>query len=460
MAEERQYKVQQKVGPWTLVEYFATGGNGEVWRAVDPAGGEVALKILLKRDSTHVRYKRFRDEIEILLQLGSQPGILPLVDRSLPENPSKQSPAWLAMPLAIPLSDALGSSPALETVVEAVACVAETLATLAARGISHRDIKPDNLYRYQDGWAVGDFGLVDYPNKEQFTTDSRQLGPLYFHAPEMLEDPVHAKGPPADVYSLAKTLYVLATGQRYPPPGQQRVTSPMETMAVWLPHPRVRSLDVLCERATAKDPNLRLTMQEVARELRAWLTPRRDPQVPDDLEDVATHVASLIEKSNTAVEQQRALARRILPLLNELEVRLQPLAKTMARVLRSACDGRVHRDKTVLNAHGYVLGMGEPDIIAGEGLCFVAGSPKGDVTMWGGVGVQLLEDGKVYLSAAYLARTVYEDLHNVVDGLYFLEVFPIDSAQQEHAIDAAVETLSKNLAEAAREFGSLLVSVQ
>jgi serine/threonine protein kinase len=50
------------------------------------------------------------------------------------------------MPIATKIKVALGDDPALETVIEAIAAISDTLAALAAEGISHRDIKPDNLY--------------------------------------------------------------------------------------------------------------------------------------------------------------------------------------------------------------------------------------------------------------------------------------------------------------------------
>ena len=63
------------------------------------------------------------------------------------------------MPVATGISDALGRQPSLTSVVEAIAMIAEALASLAADGISHRDIKPWNLYQFEGQWKIGDFGL-------------------------------------------------------------------------------------------------------------------------------------------------------------------------------------------------------------------------------------------------------------------------------------------------------------
>jgi serine/threonine protein kinase len=90
---------------------------------------------------------------------------------------------------------------------------------LADKNVSHRDVKPGNLYSFEGRWTIGDFGLVSYPNKEALTAEGKTLGPQHFLAPEMISNPRHADGTKADVYSPAKTLWVLATGQNYPPPG-------------------------------------------------------------------------------------------------------------------------------------------------------------------------------------------------------------------------------------------------
>lgn len=102
--------------------------------------------------------------------------------------------------------------------MDAAASIAETLVEIGGKGYAHRDIKPGNLYSYERGWALGDFGLVQYPEKEPIT--SEKLGPRYFVAPEMLSGTAVANGMNADIYLCAKTLWVLATGQHFAPPGQ------------------------------------------------------------------------------------------------------------------------------------------------------------------------------------------------------------------------------------------------
>src|ERR1043166_5990375 len=92
-------KAGDVIGGWRLVHGLGIGGNAEVWRACK-GEHELALKILRQLDVTAEPYKRFVAEVKVLDMLGPLAGILPLVDYSLPERPSRQNPAWLAMPEA------------------------------------------------------------------------------------------------------------------------------------------------------------------------------------------------------------------------------------------------------------------------------------------------------------------------------------------------------------------------
>src|SRR6266498_3122384 len=137
-----------RVGDWTLLEALGSGGNAEVWRAKHASSGTVAaLKLLRVRNPGSERYRRFRDEIRVHQLLAGTPGLLPLLDHSLPDHPSRVEPAWLAMPEATLIRDALAEAD-LHTTVAAMASIAATLASLAERRIHHRDVKPENLYKH------------------------------------------------------------------------------------------------------------------------------------------------------------------------------------------------------------------------------------------------------------------------------------------------------------------------
>jgi hypothetical protein len=268
------YKNGDAIAGWVLKEHLGAGGNGEVWRAEREVGQQAAIKLLKTKDASSERFKRFVAEIAVLRRLGDRSGILPIIDAMIPAAPSRQVPAWLVTPLAAGIREALGSRPSLNVVVAAVADIATTLAGLHAEAVFHRDVKPDNLFCLDGRWVIGDFGLVSYPDKAAITLDGRKLGPANFLPPELVSQPSKAAGGPADVYMLAKTLWVLSVGQTFPLPGPQRADDRTTQIGTFFSESRAHQLDRLLERATRNDPSRRPTMADLAAELTAWLTPQ------------------------------------------------------------------------------------------------------------------------------------------------------------------------------------------
>jgi serine/threonine protein kinase len=172
------------------------------------------------------------------------------------------------MPVATPVRRAPGDDPEPRAVVTAIAEVASALEALAAEGVAHRAIKPDNLFLLDGHWVIGDFGLVTYPDKDPRTVHGRKLGSIDYMAPEMRQDADRADPGPADVWALAKTLWVLLTGESLPPEPAHALTGRiMFTFAA--------ELDRLLEEATQIVPGDCPAISAVARELRACLADRR-----------------------------------------------------------------------------------------------------------------------------------------------------------------------------------------
>lgn len=289
-------------GGWKLIERLGSGGNGDVWRAVHEDGRMGALKLL--RSNARERRVRFRSEIEFLLTHEPGTGVLPLLDHSLPEEKSK--PAWYVMPIARTVEDAL-SDAGVEERLRAIHKVATTLARLAERGTGHRDIKPDNLFEKDGEYLVGDFGLVTYPEKDPVTRAGRRLGPVDYLAPEMRANADTADSEPADVYSLAKTIWTLLTGA-VPLPGPHRIDDEAYRLGTYLSHARLGELDLLLERCTRHSPGERPRLREIVDELQAWLEPPTESAIPD-LEDIAQRVRNLSEpglRTKAAEERRRA----------------------------------------------------------------------------------------------------------------------------------------------------------
>lgn len=288
-------KSGKRIGPWTIEKWLGSGANGEVWSASSTKHKSVAVKVLTRSwsDPDSEPYRRFSAEVEVLRRIGDHPGVLPLLDAALDIDRNRHLRPWLATPVATSVPDALLESASLGNVVEIAAAVAQTLAELASKhGVCHRDIKPSNLFRLDNRWCVGDFGLVTYADKEAVTMEGAKIGPQYYIAPEQLLDNRSDPGP-GDVYSLAKTIWVLATGHTFPCPGVLDHEDERTRLTSYIVAERARAIELLLAEATQLDPGRRPTMQQFADELMAWLSPSAQPTGPA-LEDALKRRAATL----------------------------------------------------------------------------------------------------------------------------------------------------------------------
>lgn len=388
------YKGQH--GTYELQDKLGAGGNGEVWRAVG-TGREVALKILKRSKKAPADAgPRFVREVTTLRRLEGVVGVLPLLDG--PADQSDLSERWFVMPIAIPLKQHLGPDASLKAICEAHAQLAAALGRVHERGIAHRDIKPDNLYWFNEQWCLGDFGLADLPDAEELTQSDKKLGPAFYIAPEMLNDAADADGKRADVYSLGKTLWVMATGQTYPMPGVHDPTFAGAAISTYRNDPRSSLLDELVRRMTLLNPLQRLRAADVAHELELLA---KDPTV-----DAPTDPEASLKRLRAALiphfTQQEEAARR----------------SAMAEVAISAINDAVEdivkaiQQQTGLKAEGWydlpeVWGvrsyLGGPQITTegSSGYAFEAGANGRTWRLGIGLKHQLLSDGMLVLHVGY-----------------------------------------------------------
>lgn len=439
------------IGPWTVHERLGKGGNAKVWRATDAGGREVALKVIDAIHEQREQYQRFVREIGFLVGLEDTRGVLPLIDSHLPEAPTDEDRPWLAMPVATPIADALRDQP-LETVVEAMATVAETLARLHALGIEHRDIKPGNLYGLDGQWLVGDFGLVAVPDVESLTESGRPLGPAHFTPYEMIANPGTADPKPADVYSHAKTLWVLATDQRFPPEGHQ--PSSMRGFGVndFRPHSNAYLLDALVDRATRIHPTERPSMSGVAEDLRRWLSLPEETRVID-IGDIRTRfrskmVTRLAEEDVASQREElaRAAVRRLADLVAPLNQALRDLHP------RASIDaGPDEFTRNLVRTMDETFGS--PDIVFRyQRLSSIeVGDRGGEFKLRFARAVELEATGELVI---HMAITVGRDFMGGLTVQWMPDAWtaPVGSVEAEEEMRSAVSEAAAKLREAAEAF--------
>ena len=244
------------------------GGNANVYRVREKStDSEYALKILTNK--TTEKKARFINEIQIVKEYVDKiDGILPIYEYSEDE-------LWYVMPIATPVMDYISQSKlTVDGIVNAVIQLADTLAKLHEEGISHRDIKPSNIYYYNGRCCLADFGLVDFPeNPDDFTRSDKGLGAIFTIAPEMKRDPKHADGKKADVFSLAKTTWMLLSGDELGFDGVYELLDKSHGLRFIEKYKETHLLELeeLLTASTQNDPLTRPTMLEYINGLKLWM---------------------------------------------------------------------------------------------------------------------------------------------------------------------------------------------
>jgi tetratricopeptide (TPR) repeat protein len=212
-----------RIGPYEVLGELGRGGMGVVYRVRGPDGHDAALKVLVRTDTETIA--RFERERRLLASLGEEEGFVPLLDAGVSEGGA----AWLVMPFlpggTLRAKLAKGPLGVAET-VELGRVLARALGAAHARGIVHRDVKPENiLFTAPRGSTPGralvaDLGLAKHFDRttrgaSQSVSLSREgmlRGTAGYMAPEQVSDAKGA-GPAADVFALGAVLYECLAGR-------------------------------------------------------------------------------------------------------------------------------------------------------------------------------------------------------------------------------------------------------
>ncbi len=203
---------------WRIDARIARGGMGTVFAATHKNNGSTAaIKIL------HPEFSRDNDTRSRFLQEGyaanqvNHPGVVRILD----DDVSEEGLAYLVMEL---LEGELleqrrirkGGKLPLAEVYELADQLLDVLAAAHAKGIVHRDIKPDNIFLTRQGrLKVLDFGFAQMKSgfrKEQ-TATGFLLGTPGFMAPEQAIGNRPLIDAQTDIWAAGATLFILLSGQ-------------------------------------------------------------------------------------------------------------------------------------------------------------------------------------------------------------------------------------------------------
>jgi serine/threonine protein kinase/class 3 adenylate cyclase len=292
LPSHRHLEIGSRLGRFELHAKLGEGAMGVVYRSVDPADGlPVAIKVIHRQvASDSVAARRFAKEAK-LLSLANSPYVA-----NLREVNTENAIPYMVIELVAggSLASRLESGRPLDE-RWALALLTDTLRGLSiahARGIVHRDFKPENVLLTEAALAwlaqeaasssdsagappvgpiyakVSDFGLARAAQQSESMAVTRQgvlLGtPLYM-------SPEQCRGEPAtessDVYSVGVTLYQLLSGR---PPFESDsqiglIQQHCQAMPPSLKQLRPQLPDVLVrivEKCLAKNPDARYANAE------------------------------------------------------------------------------------------------------------------------------------------------------------------------------------------------------
>ncbi|MBQ2990005.1 MAG: protein kinase [Clostridia bacterium] len=262
----RRFRVEDIIG---------RGGMAIVYRAFDLKSHQtVALKVLREEYEEDQEYReRFEREAQVCKKL-NHPNVVNAIDSGMVSGIS-----YIAMEYVDgqTLKELIAEKGRMDQ-GEAVRCTLQILAALShahAKGIVHRDMKPQNVMVARSGQIkLADFGIAGMADTKTLTSEGNVMGSVHYFSPEQ------AKGMKAteasDLYSVGVMLYEMLTGH-VPFEGETAVSVAMmhlmETPAPIEKEASVcRAVELIVKKSLEKNPQDRYQSAEMMiRDLRRAL---------------------------------------------------------------------------------------------------------------------------------------------------------------------------------------------
>lgn len=204
-------------GKYTLVEVLGRGGMATVYKATHRNGSRVAVKIL------HPSVALLPSARERFLREGyaankvDHPGTVKVLD----DDTDDDGLAFIVMELLEgesfgKMQSRLGQALPPERALRAVRDLLHVLDSAHAKGIVHRDIKPDNIFLTHNGeLKVLDFGIARVREADGSSASMTQTGQVTgtpaFMAPEQALGRTRDIDAQTDLWAVGATLFTLLT---------------------------------------------------------------------------------------------------------------------------------------------------------------------------------------------------------------------------------------------------------
>ena len=256
---------------YKILSLLGKGGDSTVYHAIDITSDtekEVALKILKLKKDTENFSQQFERETIGLARL-DHPNIVKLLDHGNFEGIYYVATEFVK---GRDLGEIIKDSPLTEnTAVDLALQVTNVLEYMNGFGIIHRDIKPDNILISDIGEVkVVDFGLSREEHQQTVSIRGEMSGTPQYLAPEYIDGKKLTNK--TDIYSLGITLFYMTSGIL---PFQGRTAMALlnkqlneaPPILCETTHDISKDFSDLIEKMLIKDPDERISLEEMAAEL-------------------------------------------------------------------------------------------------------------------------------------------------------------------------------------------------
>ena len=194
-----------------VCKFSKRGGNSIIYEPKNNTENFIIKEFFPNKDKKDNRKDRFIKEINFLKNNKDREGIVHLIDSS-----STKNSLYYVMKKYQTLEEYLSTNIPFQKIITMFIEFGLTIKKLHDDGITHRDIKLQNIFVDNDRLILGDFGLLKELDSDiSYTIDSQKLGPRVILPPESVRffanDNIDYKK--VDTYLFSKVLWQVITNE-------------------------------------------------------------------------------------------------------------------------------------------------------------------------------------------------------------------------------------------------------